>query len=423
MTFSEAMDEIDFDQNEACTSQTKEESGPCCLVCGRVANTGHHYGVTACLGCKTFFRRVVLQPNPPKCKNKNECAMEKNVNAKRLCRSCRYMKCKQVGMTEEALHPCRDVIGRRHPRHSVDSSPISSPPSLPPQLSINSRIALFCEHDYDVLQNICEMDTSIRTRTAHILGKPETSNDNEIHFYSPTCDYTNVSVNSGIGPSLKVDIILLKEWVEGVPCYLELSERYRNFLMRRFCLRYTVIEHGLFTAQMPPHKHIWFLSDRTFLVSDLVNIPDEIRKLLTPNLIMEQKLLAPFVAMLIQEVADPLRHLKPSSLEVAAVKTLMLMKPTCLFEVNGDDVATKEDGELVQKVRNKIISGLHAHYIKQGMNNEELAVRLGELLMLTGGVEICADRALEEMHLLRIFNLSSFDQYSSNVIFGFSREF
>ena len=81
-----------------------------------------------------------------------------------------------------------------------------------------------------------------------------------------TPDYTNVSVNHGIGPSLKVDIILLKEWVGRIPGYLDLSERCQEHLMRRFCLRYTVIEHGLFTAQMPYHKNVWWVFRIFFFV-------------------------------------------------------------------------------------------------------------------------------------------------------------
>ncbi|KAF1757362.1 hypothetical protein GCK72_013817 [Caenorhabditis remanei] len=413
----------DDDHEEAGPSVKIEEDGPSCLVCGRVANTGHHYGVTACLGCKTFFRRVVLQKNSPKCKYKNQCRLEKSVNAKRLCRSCRYRKCLEVGMTEDALHPCRDVIGRRVRHHSVDSSPISSPPSISisPQISICKMMSL-CDGDFELLQTITEMDTEIRTRTAHILGEPS-NGDQQIHFYSPTPDYTNVSVNHGIGPSLKVDIILLKEWVGRIPGYLDLSERCQEHLMRRFCLRYTVIEHGLFTAQMPYHKNVWFLSDRTCLVSEFENLPEEIHRHLTPKVIREQKLLAPFTEMLIHDVADPLRRLKPDSVEIATVKTLMLLKPTCLKEIEGEYLATQRDLKTINEVRNRVIAGLYTHFIKKGIDPEQLPIRISEILELTGGVEICANRALEEMQLLRVFNLSSFDQYSADVIFGFYRDY
>ncbi|CAB3409774.1 unnamed protein product [Caenorhabditis bovis] len=384
-----------------------------------MANTGHHYGVTACLGCKTFFRRVVLQANSPKCKYKNQCRLEKSANAKRLCRSCRYLKCKEVGMTEEALHPGRDVIGRRH-RHSEDSSPMSNS-SINQSHEIESPLN-FNQDDIDVLEAIQEMDIEIRQRTARLRGQSPKEKQS-FNFYSPTCNYSNVAVNHSIGGSLKVDISLLREWVSRVPDFTHLTDKYQQYLLRRFCLRYTVIEHGLFTVQMPPHKNVWFLSDRTCLVSSMIDIPDEIRSLLTPAIIEEQKLLAPFTSMLIREVADPLRNLKPTSTEIAAIKVLMLLKPTCLRELNAGELAGSEDIEAVLKTRNRVISGLHSHYVQKRMGVEDIAVRLGELLMLIGGIEVCADRALEEMHMLRVFNLSSFDASCSDVIFGFNRDF
>uniref|UniRef100_A0A1I7XRC0 Nuclear receptor domain-containing protein n=1 Tax=Heterorhabditis bacteriophora TaxID=37862 RepID=A0A1I7XRC0_HETBA len=180
-------------------AETTELKPVVCLVCGRASNTGHHYGVTACLGCKTFFRRVVLQGSSPKCKFQNKCLLVKGSHAKRICRSCRFMKCKDIGMREQALHPCRDLIGRRQPSQSESISPSDSP--------------------------------------------------------SSSSSYGGV-----------------------------------RHLLRRFCLMFVTLEHGLFTTQMPEHENVWFLSDRTCLIRDFHHLPQEIKRSLTPKITMEQHL-------------------------------------------------------------------------------------------------------------------------------------
>ncbi|RCN31316.1 hypothetical protein ANCCAN_22899 [Ancylostoma caninum] len=88
---------------------------------------------------------------------------------------------------------------------------------------------------------------------------------------------------------------------------------------------FVTIEHGLFTAQMPAHDNVWFLSDRTCLVRNVDAIPEEIKLHLTPKTSMAQQLLYPLTAVLIDEIAQPLRKLRPTPEEVAALKVLMLM--------------------------------------------------------------------------------------------------
>ncbi|CAD6191279.1 unnamed protein product [Caenorhabditis auriculariae] len=384
------------------TTELENFGSSSCLVCGRLSNTGHHYGVVACLGCKTFFRRIVMRGTSPKCKFKNSCRLEKNVNAKRICRSCRYWKCKQIGMREEALHPSRDVIGRRR-RPSAES---------PPDMHMKT-LSDADEENLRLLDEIREIDISIRARTACMLGK-QASEDEK--FYSTDCDCSKVSVNHEMGRSLKVDLHLLGEWVSRVPYFQKLSPKFKKVLLRRFCLRYTVIEHGVYTAQMPQYENVWFLPDQTCLIRDFVDIPSEIRSHLTPSIIEEQQLLSQFTSMLIDEVASPLRNLRLTSMEVAALKVLMLLKPTQLTEPSGEEIASREDLTIIHDVRNRVINGLHAFY--EVSETADAEVRLGQVLILTGGVEVCADRALEEMQLLRVFNLSSFDPTSANIIFG-----
>ncbi|VDL81836.1 unnamed protein product [Nippostrongylus brasiliensis] len=179
---------------------------------------------------------------------------------------------------------------------------------------------------------------------------------------------------------------------------------------------FVTIEHGLFTAQMPPHDNVWFLSDRTCLVRHVEAIPEEIKLHLTPKTTKAQELLYPLTSLLIDEIAQPLRKLRPTPEEVAALKVLMLMKPTIMRESEGVPLANSDELRLLSDVRDKVLTGLHAFYVTNGEENPE--ERLSDLLMLSGGVAICAAQKLEGLHLLRFFDMARFDDDCARLLFG-----
>ncbi|KAK6748128.1 hypothetical protein RB195_001010 [Necator americanus] len=384
-----------------------------CLVCGRASNTGHHYGVTACLGCKTFFRRVVLQGTQPKCKFQNKCLLVKGAHAKRICRSCRFTKCKEIGMNEQALHPCRDLIGRRQTSQSESISPSDSPSS---SSSSGGKLSPASEEALFFLYGLRDMDSQIRRSYAARRGHCVVGPEQDRFFYNPICDFSDVAPNGELSESIRGDIAMAVEWAEQVPSFHLLSPLLRRHLLHRFCLMFVTIEHGLFTAQMPAHDNVWFLSDRTCLVRNVDAIPEEIKLHLTPKTSMAQQLLYPLTAVLIDEIAQPLRKLRPTPEEVAALKVLMLMKPTIIRETEGIPLANPEELRILSDVRDKVLTGLHAFYLASGEENPE--ERLSDLLMLSGGVAICAAQELEGLHLLRFFDMARFDDDCSKLLFG-----
>ncbi|OWA54756.1 hypothetical protein BV898_19155 [Hypsibius exemplaris] len=66
-----------------------------CKICSRDA-TGVHYGVLACEGCKAFYRRGVEKNIKFLCYFGNKCTTRPNTRAN--CKSCRFEKCKSLGM-------------------------------------------------------------------------------------------------------------------------------------------------------------------------------------------------------------------------------------------------------------------------------------------------------------------------------------
>lgn len=75
-----------------------------CKVCRHPA-TGYHYDVPSCNGCKTFFRRSILDGRKYACLKMKKCLSgDEPVDlTKRMCRSCRFEKCVEAGMNPSAI--------------------------------------------------------------------------------------------------------------------------------------------------------------------------------------------------------------------------------------------------------------------------------------------------------------------------------
>ncbi|VDM59915.1 unnamed protein product [Angiostrongylus costaricensis] len=362
---------------------------------------------------------VVLQGAQPKCKFQNKCLLVKGAHAKRICRSCRFTKCKEIGMNKQALHPCRDLIGRRQTSQSDSISPSDSPSS---SSSSGGKLPPASEEALCFLYGLRDMDAQVRRNYAARRGHCVVGPDQDRFFYNPICDFSGVAPNDDLSQSIRGDIAIAAEWAEQVPSFHLLSPALRasflgfkkvvfdptiessslqkffhysdsailakvravRHLLRRFCLMFVIIEHGLFTAQMPVHDNVWFLTDRTCLVRDVEAIPEEIKLHLTSKTTMAQQLLYPLTSLLIDEIAQPLRRLRPTPEEVSALKVLMLMKPTIIRESESVPLASSEELRLLSSVRDKVLTGLHAYYFVSGEENPE--ERLSDLLMLSGGV-------------------------------------
>ncbi|KAL3854866.1 hypothetical protein ACJMK2_014105 [Sinanodonta woodiana] len=72
-----------------------------CRICGDRAS-GFHYGVHSCEGCKGFFRRTLKKKLVYKpCREGSKCRIDAGTRNK--CQYCRYKKCLNAGMSQDAV--------------------------------------------------------------------------------------------------------------------------------------------------------------------------------------------------------------------------------------------------------------------------------------------------------------------------------
>ncbi|KAM6898488.1 retinoic acid receptor alpha-A isoform 1-T1 [Lycodopsis pacificus] len=69
-----------------------------CFVC-QDKSSGYHYGVSACEGCKGFFRRSIQKNMVYTCHREKNCIINKVTRNR--CQYCRLQKCLEVGMSKE----------------------------------------------------------------------------------------------------------------------------------------------------------------------------------------------------------------------------------------------------------------------------------------------------------------------------------
>ncbi|XP_067654979.1 uncharacterized protein [Haliotis asinina] len=71
-----------------------------CRICNDRA-TGVHYGLATCEGCKGFFKRSIPKGDKYKCFFGGQCVI--TPQNRNRCKSCRYRKCLELGMSFEAV--------------------------------------------------------------------------------------------------------------------------------------------------------------------------------------------------------------------------------------------------------------------------------------------------------------------------------
>lgn len=76
-----------------------------CVVCGD-KSSGYHYNVSACEGCKGFFRRSIQREIMYTCHRNNACEITKET--RNHCQSCRFNKCLEMGMSRDAVRGDRN---------------------------------------------------------------------------------------------------------------------------------------------------------------------------------------------------------------------------------------------------------------------------------------------------------------------------
>ncbi|VBB31006.1 unnamed protein product [Acanthocheilonema viteae] len=185
-----------------------------CKVCGD-KSSGFHYGVTACEGCKGFFRRSIQKQMEYRCLRDGKCLIHR-LNRNR-CQFCRFRKCLAVGMSRDSVR-----YGRT-PRRKGDE--VDSVPSWEEIMKFtydtsditNARLQNFIDHVTEAHFSCCNYMTStlknLQPRMIHC------SPNNK----SPSA--TRYQLWHSINEALFEDLGRFIEFAKRVPGFLNISHK------------------------------------------------------------------------------------------------------------------------------------------------------------------------------------------------------
>eukprot|EP00062_Callorhinchus_milii_P010707 gi/632955890/ref/XP_007893687.1/ PREDICTED: retinoic acid receptor beta isoform X4 [Callorhinchus milii] len=118
-----------------------------CFVC-QDKSSGYHYGVSACEGCKGFFRRSIQKNMVYTCHREKNCVINKVTRNR--CQYCRLQKCFEVGMSKESVRNDRNKKKKEAPKQECSESYTMT-------AELEDLIEKICKAHQETFPSLCQL--------------------------------------------------------------------------------------------------------------------------------------------------------------------------------------------------------------------------------------------------------------------------
>uniref|UniRef100_A0A915MXC8 Nuclear receptor domain-containing protein n=1 Tax=Meloidogyne javanica TaxID=6303 RepID=A0A915MXC8_MELJA len=216
--------------------------------------------VWTCNGCKTFFRRVVVENRTYSCNRSGNCPIDKDHRCS--CRSCRFKKCLKVGMNSAELN-----IERRRKRKIAE---ISSPKFIVEKIT-DPLIKELMKRERQFTTLLTSTTTPIHPTIEDALKMP--SSFQQFDFHKQNQMKTEDQMNFSYWRSKILSTTI--EWAKSFDEFSELKYEDREALIVHSCFSILVFSEAFHTSERYTDR-IVFPGEKSGLIPTVVAVINQI---------------------------------------------------------------------------------------------------------------------------------------------------
>ncbi|KAE9555134.1 hypothetical protein FO519_001629 [Halicephalobus sp. NKZ332] len=345
-----------------------------CRVCSDKAH-GIHFGVMVCRACAAFYRRTILINIVYHCRFGRNCPIEKSVRC--MCRSCRYAKCIKVGMRIEAYQQSRDSV---YISHTLTPSKSLSSPPLISSLNSQSTVKNLDETELELFNriNVIFDDAMVNPRTLTELTTLEMFRLGMNHLrarravvhtecledpdnYLGKEEIVDVIANnwSKIPAMVEREVYLYAELLAFIKPYVALSPDQRWILYKQFVISFMRFERAyeiyrVFGDNREDRRCVMFNGQPINYSLSLLNELEFHKRKIANHTVFP--LLRKDMDMVMNGLVMPMKEIKPSEIEFAALCLHLLWLNPCVNTVTDETEKLALDKDLYNEASRLYVS-------------------------------------------------------------------
>uniref|UniRef100_A0A0N5APJ5 Nuclear receptor domain-containing protein n=1 Tax=Syphacia muris TaxID=451379 RepID=A0A0N5APJ5_9BILA len=371
-------DDAHFATSSSARQKNRQEAikrfkpGEPCVVCGDAAS-GIHYGVSSCNGCKTFFRRVIIENRTYSCKQSGDCPIDKDMRCS--CRHCRFKKCLSVGMDRTELN-----VERRRKRKvaNVENNEDEIGDVEDP------LIFRLLELEDKFIAMLTSPAAPVHLDFKAAFVDPESKFSIPVEQYRAQQMPSSEQMNFSFWRAKILSTLI--EWAKSFECFQKLSPEDQQMLIVHSAFSNLVLSEAFHTNEK--------YTDRIVFPDGLAGFRN-----FSANILKERSGLIPTVVAVINHILVPIRKMQMARIEYVLLQAIILFDPEC--------VSLSEDAKrLIGEERHKLLRCLRRH-LNARHGPIEGAHRFGLILLRIPNVQKVAAFKRETLCTIETFNLMS----------------